>query len=202
MVRSHKLLASHLSFANLNNHTKMNIEAFEPFLTANKDRIYNYVLNFVQINADAEDIVQTTFIAFYTKMVKLEKDKALAYLYRIARNKALNWQRKNRRYHLKPMESFLLMPDSSGITERPEISALRMAISKLPEKQGLAIQLKYFDNMPYKEIASVLKVSEKQVDSLLVRAKQKLRTYLVPDGEGSYTLHGTKPQSPLQRITL
>lgn len=196
MVRGLLQKASHLSYAHPKNYPKMNIEAFEPFLAANKDRIYNYVLNYVQINEDAQDIVQTTFIAFYTTMVKLEKDKALAYLYRIARNKALNWQRKTKRYHLKPMESFLLMPDSSGILERPEISALRMAIAKLPEKQGLAIQLKYFENLPYKEIASVLKVSEKQVDSLLVRAKQKLRTYLVPDGEGSYTLHGTQPQSP------
>jgi len=59
---------------------------------------------------------------------------------------------------------------------------LHKAISCLPEKMRSAVYLVYFEDLSYEEAAKVLKISKKQTDNLLQRAKNELRSILVEKG--------------------
>ena len=60
---------------------------------------------------------------------------------------------------------------------------IHCAVAKLPADIGVAVHLKYFEEMTYEEAAKVMKKSRKQVDNLLYRAKKELRIILGEDGE-------------------
>jgi RNA polymerase sigma-70 factor (ECF subfamily) len=61
--------------------------------------------------------------------------------------------------------------------------ALYKALSTLSEEMRIIVYLIYFENMSYDEAAQVMKKSKKQVDNLLYRAKNQLRTILTDNGE-------------------
>ena len=62
--------------------------------------------------------------------------------------------------------------------------ALRRALDTLPEEMRQAVSLFYFDELSYNDIALILKKKPKQIDNLLYRAREKLRTALSVEGGG------------------
>ena len=64
------------------------------------------------------------------------------------------------------------------LEHKEEISRILSQVNELPSKQKTVIILKAIDGLPQKEIAEILKVSEKAVESLIYRAREKLRTTL------------------------
>ncbi len=164
----------------------MRTEDFEGFLVENENRIYCYILRFVDVDDDALDLVQNVFIAFYKNIAKIEDKTALAYLYKMAHNMSINWQKQHRRIVLKAPSEFQNVPGNDHPSPSTDYTAVNEAISALPPKLAAVIQLKYFDNLSYKEISSKLSISIKTVDSLLVKAKCILRKYLIVDDGGTY----------------
>ncbi len=161
-------------------------EQFDHFISTNKNRIYNYILRFVDIDEDAQDILQDVFIAFYDRLDSIKHETALPYMYRMAHNMALNWKKASKRHVLKPSEDFERIPDKPIVTEN--YTALNQAIALLPVKLAMVVQLFYYDKLSYKEIASELKLSSKAVDSLLNRARRKLRDSITINEHGSFEL--------------
>jgi len=138
----------------------------------------------VAIKEDAQDIVQNVFLAFYQNIERIDEKSALAYLFKIARNKSISWHRKHKRFILKPLEYFTTMPDNYASAPQSGLSVLQAAISRLSRQQSMAIHLKYFEQLSYKEMGQIMGLSEKSVDSILVRAKKKLRANIVLNPEG------------------
>ena len=60
------------------------------------------------------------------------------------------------------------------LEDREDLERLFQKINQLPEKQRTALLLKYIDDLPQREIAAIMQMSEKAVESLLQRAKQGL----------------------------
>lgn len=164
----------------------MERDKFEQFLRDHKHKIYNYLLRFVDINEDAQDLLQEVFIAFYERIEEIEPETALAYTYRIAHNKALNMRKAGSRYILKPVEALERMPSPS--IEPDHSMVVNKAIARLPVKLSTVVHLFYFDKLSYREIAVQLKISVKAVDSLLNRARRKLRRDIVISNEGTFGL--------------
>lgn len=162
----------------------MKPESFETFLTDNEKRIHNYLLRFVEVDDDAQDLVQNVFIAFYDKIGDIDEKTATAYLYRMSHNMALNWIKQRKRFILKPMEDFQNIPDKPTKTEEPSYDVLNMAIQSLPVKLSTVIHLQYYENLSYKEISDKLGISVKAVESLLVRAKKQLRKIIMKEKGG------------------
>jgi RNA polymerase sigma-70 factor (ECF subfamily) len=73
------------------------------------------------------------------------------------------------------------MEDRSNKNDQKDYSLLHSAIKELPPRLASVIQLQYFDKLSYKEIAEKLGISVKAVESLLVRAKKRLRKKLMKD---------------------
>ena len=162
----------------------MKPESFEPFLRANEKRIYNYLLRFVEVDDDANDLVQNVFLAFYERIHDIEEKTAVAYVYRMAHNMALNFIKHQKKMILRAPSDFQNIKAKPQYTSEPDYTFLNNAIRELPVKLSTVIHLQYYDNLSYKAISDKLGISVKAVESLLVRAKKQLRKKLLKDNGG------------------
>jgi RNA polymerase sigma-70 factor (ECF subfamily) len=158
--------------------------------------VVNICYGFVHNRQDAEDIAQDVFIEVYRSIERFrEKSKLSTWLYRIAVNKSLNYIRDNKKNSWfqsldilfnentnakvsEPEDSRDNMPDK--ITENKETGGyIYEAISALPENQQIAFTLSKYEDLSYKEIAGVMKLSLSSVESLIFRAKKNLQKKLI-----------------------
>jgi len=158
--------------------------------------VINTCYGFVHNRQDAEDIAQDVFIEVYRSLENFRgQSKLSTWLYRIAVNKSLNHIRDNKKNNwlksldilfdddsntktLAPNDAENNMPDK--ITENKETgSYIYQAINTLPDNQKIAFTLSKYEDLSYKEIADVMKLSISSVESLLFRAKKNLQKKLI-----------------------
>lgn len=159
----------------------MKKEHFEAFLSQNENRIYRYLLGLCSNEQDALDVLQNVFIAVYQNLDRIEDATALAYTYKIAHNKCMNFLKTKSRYIPVDPIAFSHIPDTGVNTNDPDYSDLKSAVSALPPKLAAVIQLQYYEKLSYKDISSQLGISVKAVESLLVRAKRILRKKMMQE---------------------
>lgn len=135
--------------------------------------------------AEAEDIAQETFIRLLRKAPRWQPDgPALrSWLLRVATNLCID--RRRARARLVPMpddvEDFAdreRMPVDEEFAIR---RAVRRAMADLPDRQRAALVLVHFQGLSGREAAGALDISEDALESLLARARRKLRQELLPD---------------------
>jgi RNA polymerase sigma-70 factor (ECF subfamily) len=168
--------------------------SFQDCFDAHKDRVFNTALSMLQNWEEAEEVTQDVFLAVYDALADFRGQAALStWLYRITVNKTLDrlkarkaqkragftislWRQKD------GQESTLELPDFQHpgvILEQQESSkTLFKAIAQLPSNQQSAFVLAKIEQLSYAEIAAILDLTIPAVESLLVRAKQKLRESL------------------------
>ncbi|MBQ3245570.1 MAG: RNA polymerase sigma factor [Bacteroidales bacterium] len=136
-------------------------EAFNGIVDTYTERLYWHVRRFLCSHEDTNDLLQDIFIKIWTALSTFRGDSRLyTWLYRIATNEVLNHLRKQK---IKAMISL----DSAGsILERKvdedvyfngdEMQReLHKAIQRLPEKQRIVFNLRYFDEMKYEDISEI-----------------------------------------------
>ena len=150
---------------------------------------YNLCLNYLQNRQDAEEAAQDVFVKIHAKLPTFEGKSSLkTWVYRVTVNHCLDVLKARKRH-----KRFAFITGLFGGDEKPDPAfsdfnhpgilledreALEMLfgkINQLPDNQKTALILKYIDDLPQREIAEVMQVSEKAVESLLQRAKQQLR---------------------------
>jgi RNA polymerase sigma-70 factor, ECF subfamily len=162
----------------------MDVAKFEVILLENEKRIYHYLLKFVRHTEDAEDLLQSVFISFYSKMEDIDEKAAVAYLYRAAHNKAINHLKTNKSYVNTEPEVFDRIPSPSySVGTNPRDEILLQAIRELPPKLAMVVNLQSYENMSYKDIAYSMKTTVSAVESLLTRAKKILRKKIMQEME-------------------
>ena len=149
-----------------------------------KERIYWHIRRIVVLHEDAEDILQETFINAYRFIGSFNgKSKIYTWLYRIATNESLTFINSNKRRSLVPMNdtSEFLMNNlvSDAHFEGDEIQMrLQEAILKLPEKQRIVFNLKYYEEMKYEDMSQVLDTSVGALKASYHHATKKIEEYL------------------------
>ena len=130
---------------------------------------------------EAEDAAQQTFVSAYRSLLRgTEPRDAAPWLAAIARNECRARIRKRMRAPLA-LEHELeeQLADPTDIVDeserRAELAALTAAIAALPSRQREAVALRDFLGLSYEEVASTLSVSVPVVESLLFRARRRLR---------------------------
>lgn len=157
--------------------------------------VLNTCYNFVHNTADAEDITQEVFIDVYLSIKKFkDQSKLSTWLYRIAVNKSLNFIRNNKKRSIfRSIENFFFSNDYSSLEipnepdinnnledhELKKLNLLREAIQKLSESQKIAFTLHKFENVPYKEIASIMDMSLASIEGLIFRANKNVQKYIL-----------------------
>jgi len=142
----------------------------------------------------AEELAQEVFLRVYRSRTSYEPSaKFTTWLYRIATNLAVNHARDTR--HERPEKTLRLdepdretgtTPDLADdslsaeeqILKRERLAAIRSKVNALPERQRVAVIMHKYQQMDYREIAGVLKLSESATKSLLFRAYETLREQL------------------------
>ena len=136
---------------------------------------------------DADDLTQEVFIKIHKSIDTFREDAQLfTWIYRIATNECLTFLNKKRRRFFLPIEDvgaeLANKIDSTPSLAGDEIQKkLQKAILTLPDKQRLVFNLKYYEDMPYEEMAAVTGTSEGALKASYHHAVRKIEEFLKHD---------------------
>jgi len=168
--------------------------AFDYLVQKYRRPMLNFMYRMAHNSAAAEDMAQEVFLRVYRSRENYEASaKFTTWLYRIASNLAVNHARDTR--HERPENTVSLdepdqntgmtmdVPDDSltaeeTIVRRERLAAIRQRVQALPERQRMAVIMHKYQQMDYRQIAEILKLSESAIKSLLFRAYETLREQL------------------------
>ena len=155
-------------------------EAFESVIRSYSRRLYVIAYGIVQDVAEAEDIVQETFLKAHRMARQFrEPEKFPAWLQTVTRNAARDTLR--RRKPQAPPESFDVLEDHNAATpgsrmqERESQAHLRKALLSLPEEHRTALTLRYLEGLDYRAIEVAMGLSNGALRGILGRALGTLR---------------------------
>ena len=171
-------MENQLIIENLKNGKK---QAIEQLVLSYRDTVYRTCLAYVQNRADAEDLTQEVFIKVIQKIDQFQgKSKLSSWIIRIAINLALNHLRDNKKRlnQLDVSDIQLSFDYKSSEDKRLVRQMVRKALYRLPEKQRRVFVLSYYLDLSYHDIMEVTGYSLSSVESLLFRARRKLRELL------------------------
>lgn len=161
--------------------------AFRELLSLHKERLYWHIRKIVINHDDSDDVLQNTFIKVFRSIDKFKGDSKLySWMYRIATNESITHINKNAK-RLKISNEEVqnnainnLKADVYFEGDKIQIK-LQKAIATLPQKQQLVFNMRYFDDMKYKDIAEVLETSEGALKASYHIAAKKIETFLTSD---------------------
>ena len=162
-------------------------EAFTRLVQEYKERIYWHIRKIVLDHDDANDVVQNTFIKVHLNIENFNENSTLfTWMYRIATNEALNFiKSKAKKMGLKNQEWIEAIADNleaDPFFDGDEAALiLQKEISKLPEKQRIVFNMRYFDGMNYNSISEILDTSVGALKASYHHAVKKIKTKLTND---------------------
>lgn len=134
--------------------------------------IYALAFSICKNNADAQDIVQDTFIKYHLTNIEFESEEHIkAWLFRVAINKSKNVMKSFWKKSRVSFEDYI----NEIKFENDESKGLFEEVMKLPEKYRIVIHLFYYEDYSVKEISHCLKISESNVCVRLNRARKMLK---------------------------
>lgn len=159
--------------------------AFEQIVRLYSPRIYWTVRKIVVSHHDTDDIVQSSMLKLWQSLADFRGESSIyTWLYRIAVNLALSHIRERNRtathiYSGDDVSAFdnILADDNLFDADATEI-ALQRAINSLPPKQKAVFIMRYYDEVPFKEIAEIMELSEGAVKSSYHIAREKVETQI------------------------
>jgi len=140
-------------------------EAFKLIVQNYQERLYWHIRKIVLSHHDTDDVLQNTFVKVWKGLKNFRWDAGLyTWMYRIATNESLNYLNDKKRRGFgsgDDVEDILLSNlEADEYFDGDEIQKqLQRAIIKLPEKQRIVFNMKYFDDMKYSEISEILETS-------------------------------------------
>jgi RNA polymerase sigma factor (sigma-70 family) len=164
----------------LNNGFRLVVEKYS-------SRLYWHIRRLVILHEDADDALQNTFINAWRSIGNFRSDSSLyTWLYIIATNEALtliNKRKKNSAVSFDDLENhFAESHEGNTYFDGDEAQIkLQNAIMKLPEKQRIVFNLKYFDEMTYEDMSKVLETSEGALKASYHHAVKKIEKILGED---------------------
>jgi RNA polymerase sigma-70 factor (ECF subfamily) len=160
-------------------------EAFRQLYEHYRDRIYNLIYYSLRNSHQAEDLLQSVFLKVFQALPLFRADSSfVTWIYRVTLNECKNAQR-GRRFWL-PLSEIFEKPEERDPHPLPDrihssnlqVHALRQAVMKLKPKYREVLMLKYFEELSYEEVSSILGISMGTVASRLHRALQILESQL------------------------
>ena len=151
--------------------------AFEVLVERYEKRLLVFCSNMLRSPEDARDMVQDVFANAHRAMLADERPiHVKAWLYRIARNRCLNYLRRPQPEGVDSMDAFEGAGASAAETAgaREDLQLLVQDLQSLPETQRTALVLREMEALSYDQIAEVLDKTVPAVKSLLVRARVSL----------------------------
>lgn len=159
-------------------------QAFKVLITLYKERLYWHIRHIVKSHDDADDVLQNTFIKIYRNIHNFKGDsKLFSWMYRIATNESITFINKNAK-RLQSTNEEIQQLAINNLTadvyfEGDAIQLkLQEAIATLPQKQQLIFNMKYFEDIKYKDMSEILETSEGALKASYHIAVKKIETFL------------------------
>lgn len=162
-------------------------KGYRLLLSQYQQRIYFHIRRIVISHDDANDITQDVFIKVWNGLPNFRGDsKIYSWIYRIATNETLNYIRKHKKRKFLSSESteeYLtnkLVSETLFEGDAIELN-LQKAIIKLPEQQRLVFNMRYYDDLTYREISEILNLTEGGLKASYHHAVKKVKDMLELD---------------------
>ncbi|MFD2519069.1 RNA polymerase sigma factor [Salinimicrobium flavum] len=158
--------------------------AFRELLVQYQERLYWQIRNIVKNHEDADDVLQNTFIKIFRNIEKFKGESQLfSWMYRIATNESitfLNKRAKNLQITSEELQQQIIGNLETDVYFEGDHIQLKLqkAIAKLPEKQQQVFNMKYFQELKYREISEILGTSEGALKASYHIATKKIEEYL------------------------
>jgi RNA polymerase sigma factor (sigma-70 family) len=161
-------------------------QGFRLLLRTHQERLYWHVRRMVGQHDDADDVLQSTFIRAWRNIKNFKGDsKIFTWLYRIATNESITFLNKKKTKIVFSMDDDAsinwneTLPAATPLLDSQEIIAkLETAIAKLPEKQRIVFCMRYYDEIPYKEMSETLGTTEGALKASYHHALKKIEAEL------------------------
>lgn len=143
-----------------------------------------YLLRLGLSRQDAEDLAQEALLSTYLNLDGIEPGKLHAYLLTAAKNKYIDFLRKNKKVCAVPLVDEIC---TGGLKETDRLEGeevLRRALAMLGRSEQKLFLLKYRMGLTNAEISSLLNVSPDSVKAMIWRVRRKLRDYLKKEADG------------------
>jgi RNA polymerase sigma-70 factor (ECF subfamily) len=163
-------------------------KAFQLLVKTYQERLYWHIRKIVVSHDDADDLLQNVFIKVWKNIATFREDSSLfTWLFRIATNESLSFLQQKKRRTIISMDGtsdYLIESfESDAHFEGDELQKkLQLAVLKLPDKQRIVFNMKYYDEMKYEEMAEILNTSVGALKASYHHAVKKIEAHF----EGEY----------------
>ena len=157
---------------------------FRLLMAEYKEPVYWHIRRLVVSHADAQDATQETFVRIFRSFSQYNGEGTFkAWIFRIATNEALRLLGRNQgktTLSLDETAPALLTIKADNYMDYSDVEAVKLqkAILALPAKQQLAFNLRYYDDLSYKEIAAITDSTEATVKANYHFAKEKIIKFM------------------------
>jgi RNA polymerase sigma-70 factor (ECF subfamily) len=161
--------------------------AFSSIVRTYQERIYWHIRKMVLVHDDANDVMQNTFLKAWNGIDSFRGDSLIStWLYRIATNESLTFLTNKRLKNLQSMDDeesimFQNLQADSYFDGNEVEQKLQEAILTLPEKQRLVFNMKYFEDITYEEMESILGTSVGALKASFHHAVKKIERFLIEE---------------------
>lgn len=152
-----------------------------------QERVYWHVRKMVINHEDADDLTQDIFVKIWKNIGSFREDsKLFTWIYRIATNECITFLKKKKRKYMLSLNSLQEelgdKLEADNLVSGDEIQIkLQKALLKLPDKQRLVFNMKYFDELKFDQIADITGTSVGALKANYHHAVKKIETILNED---------------------
>jgi RNA polymerase sigma-70 factor (ECF subfamily) len=162
--------------------TKNMEQGFRLLVEKYQERLYWHIRRLVIGHEDANDVLQNCFIKAFRGIGQFKgQSKLYTWLFRIATNEAITHLNRNRRKATSSLDdetNLVNQLKADVYFDGDEIQLqLQRALLHLPEKQRVVFNLRYYEEMPYKDMAKVLDTSAGALKASYHHAVKKIENY-------------------------
>lgn len=177
-----KMTVDNAEILRLINSPEMRSEGFALLVEAYTEPLYWHLRRLVVVHEDAEDALQESWLKIFASVEGFRggAEELRSWCYRVATNTALDRLRKRCRWRWVTLDSVggelaeLLTHEVRESAEEVEVRFQR-AILSLPSKQRLIFNLRYYDELSYREISQITGISEASCKTNYHYAQQRIK---------------------------
>lgn len=164
---------------------RRDIPFIETLIERYQEQLYWHIRRMVVSHDDAQDVLQNTFIQIHLHIAELRKTESeRAWVYRVATNESLQWLRQQREYVSLDTDDaasllYALTTDNYTDTGDALLLQFQQAVLTLPTMQRTVFNLRYYDELPYEEIAEITGSTVSAAKTNYHYAKEKISKYML-----------------------
>ncbi|NRB54190.1 MAG: RNA polymerase sigma factor [Saprospiraceae bacterium] len=145
------------------------------------NRLMNVILPYFESVADAEEVLQDTFLTIFDKIETFDPERGAfkSWTHRIAINKALMRVRKKKKIQFTDQDLKDVSPAEPVSTGQLDKAEIERYLSTLPEKSAIVFRLKVIEELSHREIAEILQIKTDASRAIFSRVRKKLRTHFL-----------------------